>query len=65
MMVCCLPSKSRKKTFAHAIMYTFSTHTGLVHDVTDLVKVPVLIAMFLRLSNINFNNLDHESTEKC
>ena len=36
-------------------MYTFVTHaTSLVCDITDLVKLAALMAVFLQFSDVNF-----------
>ena len=37
---------------AHDVVYTSATHAGCVHDVIDLVKMAVLIAMLSWRSNI-------------
>ena len=53
MPVCYMPAKSRTK-LAHGVMYASSTHVGLVHDVTNLVKLAVNTAVFSRLQNVLF-----------
>ena len=53
MLVCYLPSKSRTK-LAQGVMYASTTHVGLVHNVTYLVKMAANTAVCLRLQNVLF-----------
>ena len=54
MLVRSLFMKNRKKTLAHDVMYASATCASLVHDITDLVKMAALTAIFLQLSNVDF-----------
>ena len=51
-LVCSLPMKSRK-TFDRDNMYTSAAHTCIVHDVTDMVIIAVLMAIYMRLSKVS------------
>ena len=51
MLVHSLPIKNRKRLASDA-MHTPATHSSCVPDVTDMVKMAVLMAMLLQLSNI-------------
>ena len=42
-----------------------ATLARCVHDGTDLVKMTVLTAMYLQLSNADFYKLDHKSTQSA
>ena len=48
-----IPMKNRKKS-SYCVMFTAATHAKRVHDVTDLVKVAAPMALFSRLSNVDF-----------
>ena len=45
--------------------YMVATLARCVHDGTDLVKMTVLTAMYLQLSNADFYKLDHKSTQSA
>lgn len=48
-----LPVKSRKR-LARDIMYISAKHADCVRDITELVKMIALPAMFPRLSHVDF-----------
>ena len=52
MLVRSLPTKSRTR-LAHDVMYTSVTLAGRVYDVTDLLKMAALTAVFSSLSNVD------------
>ena len=52
MLVHSLPTKSRKR-LARDVMIMAAAHAGRIHDVTDLVKMAVPMAVFVGFSNVN------------
>ena len=47
-----LPVKGRKWLADGGIMYTSAAHADFIHDITDLVKMATLTAVFSRLSDV-------------
>ena len=54
-LVFSIPTKSKQRLALDA-MCASTTHAGLVHDVTDLVKMAALMAVFLEIFKIRFLN---------